>query len=276
MRKLFVSADMEGCAGVSSQDALKPERWEWAAARRWMTAEVRAVAEAAFVAGYEEVIVADGHGNAQGIDPDGLPDDVRVIRSWPRPLLQMQGVEREGVEACAFVGYHAASTVPQSILAHTYHGGAYRTVKVNNEICSEGFLNGMLAGELNVPVVFVSGDEQTVEDARRYAPAALGFVTKQSIGWRSQESLPPAQVHRQLKECAERALARPRPAPFTTQGPYVLELEMMSPVVAEMLAYLPGVERVGAWTVSTKFQRVEPMMRFVAFGMLYSPTGAAL
>ena len=114
MRRLFVSADMEGCVAVSAQQALMPDRWawEWTAVRRWMTAEVAVAAEAALAAGYDEVIVADGHGNAHNIDPDGLPENVRLVRSWPRPHMQMQGVAEAGVEACAFIGYQAAAGSP--------------------------------------------------------------------------------------------------------------------------------------------------------------------
>ena len=120
MRKLFISVDMEGCAAVSAPQALLPDRWawEWTAARRWMTEEVSAAAEAVLAAGYQEVIVADGHGNAHNVDPDGLPDNVRLVRSWPRPLLQMQGIDDPGVRACAFVGYHAGPTTTGGIL-HT-------------------------------------------------------------------------------------------------------------------------------------------------------------
>lgn len=274
MRKLFISADMEGCAAVSSRYALVPDQWEWTTARRWMTEEVVAAAEAAFAAGYEEVIIADGHGNAHNIDPERLPDKAWLIRSWPRPLLQMQGVEDVDVDACAFVGYHAGSTSQDSILAHTYHGGAYRAIRLNGELCSEGYLNAALAGEYGRPVVFVSGDQHTVEDARRYAPKAVRFGVKQSIGMRSQMSLPPAQVRRLLKEAMTSALKHPLPQPFVLKGPFRLELDMVSQVSAEMLAYLPDVERTNGWSVAVTFDRVEAAMRFISFAMLYSPTGA--
>jgi len=275
MRKLFISADMEGCAAVSGTQALLPERWawEWAAARRWMTQEVGATAEAAFAAGYEEVIAADGHGNAHNIDPEGLPENVRLVRSWPRPLLQMQGIDDPDVQACAFVGYHAGPTSPSSVLAHSYSGAAYRWLRLNGALCSEGYLNAALAGEFGKPVVFISGDEQTVEDAQRYAPEALGFVSKHAFGWRAQMSLPPAQVARLLREAATRALQRPRPKPFVVPGPFCLELEMTSQTAAEMLAYLPGVERRGAYGVTVTFERIAAVMRFVSFAMHYAPNG---
>jgi D-amino peptidase len=224
--------------------------------------------------GYDEVVVADGHGDAHNIDPDRLPENVWLVRSWPRPLLQMQGAESEHVEACAFIGYHAGNTSQDSILAHVYHGGAYRMIRLNDEPCSEGYLNAALAGALGRPVVFVSGDEHTIEDARRYAPEGVRFLAKHSIGLRSQMSLPPAQVRRQLKEAVACALGRPLPRPFVLQGPFRLEIEMISRVSAEMLAYLPGVQRLGPWTIAATFERIEAVMRFISFGMLYSPTGA--
>ena len=266
---------MEGCPAVAAQQALMPDRWgwEWNASRRWMTAEVVATAEAAFAAGYDEVIVADGHGNAHNIDPDALPENVRLIRSWPRPQLQMQGVAEPEIEACALIGYHAASECQDSILAHTYSGAALRAVRVNGETCSEGYLNAALAGEFGKPVIFVAGDQHVVEDARRYAPEAALFVSKQSIGWRAQMSLPPTQVCRLMKEALTEALERPSPRPFTLKGPLRLELEMTSQTAAEMLSYLPDVERRGASGVATTLASVEAVMRLISFAISYSPNG---
>lgn len=222
------------------------------------------------------MIVADGHGNAHNIDPDALPDNVRLVRSWPRPLLQMEGVDDPAIDACVFIGYHAASAARNSILAHTYFGLAFRSIKVNGESCSEGFLNAALAGELGRPVIFVSGDQHTVDDAHRYAPDAVGFVTKNSIGRRSQASLPPRQVCSLLKEAMAEALSRPPTKPFRLESPLILELEMTTLLSAELLAYLPRVERVGGFSVRTTFDDVRALMRFIAFAMLYSPTGAPI
>ena len=274
MRKVFISADIEGSGAVSSMHALLPDRWEWTQARRWMTEEVIVAAEASFAAGYGEVIVADSHGNAHNIDPDALPDNVQLIRSWPRPLFMMQGVELEHVEACMLLGHHADSTTRDSILAHSFNGAACRSVRMNGEICSEGYLGAALAGEFGKPVIFVSGDEHTIADARRYAPQAVGFITKRSYGYRSQMSLPPPQVRRLMRDAIDTALSRPLPQPFVLRGPFNLELEMTSQVAAEMLSYLPGVERQDAWKVTARFDRMQAVMKFISFAMFYAPNGA--
>jgi len=273
MRRLFISADIEGCAGVASQDALGPDRFEWPAARHWMTNEVASAARVALAAGYDEVIVADGHGNAQNILPDGLPDRVRLVRSWPRPLLQMQGVEADGVEACFFLGYHNGSMGTGGGLAHTYSGMTLRDVRLNGVSVSEGYLNAALAGEFGRPVVLVSGDAETAADAKRYAPRAVTCVVKDSIGNRAASAVTPNESVRMIGRAAEAALGLEWAAPFVVPAPHVLEVDLTARVTAELLSYLPGIELAGPFTVRATFDSVAAIMRFLAFAILYSPSG---
>lgn len=266
---------MEGCPALAAPQGLMPDRWawEWNDARRWMTADVAAAAETALAVGYGEVIVSDGHGHAHNILPDQLPSNVRLVRSWPRPLMQMQGVESPDIVACAFIGYHAGSHVQDSILAHTYSGAALRGVRLNGEPCSEGYLNAALAGEFHKPVIFVAGDQHVAKDAQRYAPQAGAFITKESIGWRSEMSLPPAQVRAEMQQALREALRNPLPEPFVIDGPLYLELEMTSQPAAEMLSYLREVERRGAFGIAAEFTNMTSLMRFLSFVILYSPNG---
>jgi len=273
MRRLFVSADMEGCAAVSSQLALAPERPEWTAARHWMTQEVVAVSEAALESGYDEVIVADSHGNAHNIIPDLLPPKTRLIRSWPRPLLQVQGVEIEDVQACAMIGYHCGSTSFPGTLAHSFSGPTFRSIRLNGELCSEGYLGAAVAGEFGRPVILVSGDDALARESVVFAPAATRFTSKTSLGWRSQMSESPSIVCAALKVSAASAFQAPLPEPFRLKGPYELELNMTTQLAAEVLAYLPDVKRVDACSVAARFDRVASALKFLAFAMFYSPIG---
>ena len=91
--RLYISADIEGTVGVTSTEQTGPAGFEYAQAREWMTNEVIAACEAAFENGITEIVVSDSHGNAQNILPDKLPAGVKLVRSWPRPLCMMQGIE---------------------------------------------------------------------------------------------------------------------------------------------------------------------------------------
>jgi len=273
MRRLLISVDMEGVAGVASAVSLMPTGWEFAAYRRWMTAELNAVAEAAFEAGYDEVIAVDGHGNGSNIDPDMLIDNIRTVRSWPRPLMQMQMIDDPSVDACAFVGYHSPAGTPDSILAHSFSGASLRSVRLNGEIASEGYVNAAIAGAIGKPVIFVSGDRQTLEDAQRYAPDAVLHATKESFGFRSAMSLPPKQVCQALKEAAAHAFQQPLGRPFTLQPPFKVELEMTTQVAAEVLNFLPWLERTDAYTISAEFASMEEVIGFIGFAIIYAPNG---
>jgi D-amino peptidase len=109
--KVYISADLEGVAGVVSPEQLGPTGFEYGAAREWMTAEVLAAIQGARDAGATEILVSDSHGNGQNLLIDRLPPDVRVIRSWPRPLMMMEGIDST-FDAAIFIGYHSATTNP--------------------------------------------------------------------------------------------------------------------------------------------------------------------
>ena len=273
MRRLLISIDMEGVAGVASTVSLSPSGWEYPAYRRWMTEELNAVAEAALEAGYDEVIASDGHGNAQNIDPDLLIENIQLIRSWPRPLLQMEMIDDDSVDACVFIGYHAAAGTADGLLAHSFSGAALRSIRLNGEVASEGYFNAALAGSFGKSVLLVSGDQHALIDARRYAPEAVHVATKTAFGFKSQMSLPPAQARRALRAGAADAFARGNGGPFIVEPPFVMELEMTSQVAPELLGYLPWVERLDAWTVRASFETMMEATRFLTFVILYQPNG---
>jgi D-amino peptidase len=120
--KVYISADMEGIGGVSTWDVQAEAKGrEYEKFRRLMTLEVNAAVESAFDAGATEVLVSDSHGDAQNIDVELLDKRARLIRSWPRPLGMMQGIDRT-FAADALIGYHAAEGSSPGVLAHTFTG----------------------------------------------------------------------------------------------------------------------------------------------------------
>ena len=91
--KIYISADMEGVAGVVTDAQLGPEGFEYQRFREFMTAEVVAAIDAARMAGATEILVSDSHGNGQNLLIEKLPDDVMIVRSWPRELGMMEGID---------------------------------------------------------------------------------------------------------------------------------------------------------------------------------------
>src|SRR5947208_1279043 len=67
--KVYISADMEGIGGVITDVQADPKGHEYEKFRRLMTEEVNAAIAGAYDAGATEVLVNDGHGDSQNIDP---------------------------------------------------------------------------------------------------------------------------------------------------------------------------------------------------------------
>lgn len=269
-RKMFLAVDIEGVAGVANVDQLGPGQFEWPKAREWMTAEAAGAAQAALDAGFDEVIVADGHGNALNLLPDGLPARTRLTRSWPRPLLQMDGVEEPGVAACMMVGFHGGATGPSGVLAHTYHGGLFADVRLNGVPCSEAYLNAALAGECGVPTILVTGDDAVCAEVVEFAPWIPTCAVKRAVSWKSVSGLAPNEGAARVGAAAASALARLNDIPpFCISGPYELDLVFTNRVSAGLLGLLPCFSAVDPFTARFVATSMRAVMQAVSFAIFY-------
>ena len=99
MKKLFISADLEGVSGVSSWEETRYGEQGYDAACRQLTREVAAACHAAQELGYT-VLVKDGHEDARNIDPTGLPRGVLLHRGWQNePAAMMQAMTQRSISA---------------------------------------------------------------------------------------------------------------------------------------------------------------------------------
>src|SRR5882757_6929052 len=91
--KIYISVDMEGVAGVVTADQLGPGGFEYERFRKFMTDEALAAVKGAKEAGATELVVADSHGNGESLLIEQFPQDVRIVRSWPRHGAMMAGLD---------------------------------------------------------------------------------------------------------------------------------------------------------------------------------------
>ena len=164
--RVFISADMEGVAGVVNGAQLAPGEFEYEKFRRLMTAEVNACIEGAFAAGATLVTVADSHGNGLSLLPEELNPRARLVRSWPRPLAMVEGIDK-GYDALVLLGYHASIGTTGAVRAHTMSSKRIYGMRLNGVQASEALLSAAVAGHYGVPVVLVSGDDKTIDEARK-------------------------------------------------------------------------------------------------------------
>lgn len=271
--RVFISADMEGITGVVNAAQLGPGELEYERFRRLMTAEVNAAIDGALAAGATKVTVADSHGNGLSILPEELNPKARLIRSWPRPLEMMEGVEG-GFDAALFIGYHASINTPGAVRAHSISSRRFYDLRLNGKRASEGMLNAAIAGHFGVPVVLVSGDDAAVEEVRRTVdPAIAGVVVKRAIGYHSADNLSPEVARAEIREAARAALGRLGSfRPYVLPRPVRLEIAFKNMINAEILSLLPNVERVDGATIGFAGKDIVEVVKFISFVTQYDST----
>ena len=269
--KVYISADMEGIAGVVSQEQLGPTGFEYQRFREFMTAEVLAAIAGARDAGATEVVVSDSHGNGQNLLIERLPADVTVIRSFPRPLMMMQGIDST-FSAAVFIGYHASTTSPAGVRAHTISSANLAAVELNGVAMPEAGINAAIAGRFGVPVVMISGDDVAVAEAQRLIGNIEGAVVKRALGFHSAATITPEAAQALIRQKVRAALARRGELrPYAATAPVRLDVTFKNYRPAEMLAYLPGVQRTTAHAVRFTGADILEVSRFLAFITNYQP-----
>jgi D-amino peptidase len=268
--KVLISVDMEGITGVVTGDQLGPTGWEYGRFREFMTNEALAAVDAAKESGATEILVVDSHGNGQNLLIERFPADVRIIRSWPRPLMMMEGIDST-FGAAVFVGYHSATTNPRGVRAHTISSATFAAVELNGAPMPEAGINAAIAGYFGVPVVAISGDDAAVAEAQQLIPGIEGAVVKRSISFHSANTLTPQAGVALIKERVKAGIAkRASIRPHVVRGPVRLDITFKSYTPAELVAYLPGIQRVNAHTIRFTGRDIVEVSRFIEFLTNYS------
>jgi D-amino peptidase len=267
--KIYISADMEGVVGVVTGEDLGPDGFEYQKAREWMTGEVNAAIEGARAAGATEIVISDSHGNGQNLLIDRLPVDVTLIRSWPRPLGMMEGID-ESFDGAIFIGYHASTTNSEGVRAHTMSSGRLADIKLNGVSMPEAGINAAIAGHFGVPVIMIYGDDAIIEEARGLLGDIEGAVVKQAISFHSAKTMMPESAYELIRSKARRAIERIGDfEPYVLSAPVRLDVRFKNYRPSEVLAYLPIVERTDSHSIRFIGKDMIEVSRFLEFMLNY-------
>ena len=269
--KVHISVDMEGVVGTVTGDQLSPAGFEYGRFRDFMTREAMAAVEAARATGATEIVVADSHGNGENLLIEQFPPDVRVIRSWPRRLGMVAGID-DKVDAAIFIGYHAGTNNPAGVRAHTFSSGTLTRVAVNGTNMTEGSWNAAIAGHFNVPVVMMSGDDAAIAEVRKVVGNIEAAETKRSLGFHSAITLTPQASYDLIRQRVRSALGRLADfKPLKVPTPITVDVSFKHSLPAEVLAYLPLFERTDSHSIRFRARDMVEASAIMSFIGDYRP-----
>lgn len=246
--KVFISADIEGTAGINHWDETLHGKADWVEYRALMTSEVLAACEGARAAGATEVIIKDAHDSGRNLQVERLPDYTRIVRNWSgHPDSMMFGLDKDCV-AAIYTGYHAKAGSEDNPLAHTSTNRISRLL-LNGEVASEFTINAMCAALYGVPSVFLAGDAGICADVRGMISGIKTVETLTGAGPASN-SIAPARSCRLIREGVEAALTARAGGLPEMIGPWEVVIEFVNPISAYQARWYPGAKAHGPRAVA--------------------------
>ena len=246
--KIVIVTDLEGVCGVETMESTSRGDPGFEGAYAELAEDINAAVRGAFEGGADEVLVIDGHG-AQGLDWDLV--DTRAIRGDKNFFNEL----KKPFDALMCVGYHAMAGTPNAFLDHTQSSQVWFEYKVNGRPTGELGQCGIWAAHQNAPVIFVTGDEAAVAEAREFFGDIECVAVKRGIGRNSCETYDRETTRGNICRAAKRAVEALRndPSGFRVYRP-ALPAEILltycrTDYADSAMRYNPSLERVGPRTV---------------------------
>lgn len=203
--KIFISADIEGVAGITNWEEARKTSSDYSYFAEQMTKEVAAACEGANMSGATDILIKDAHGSGRNINLLKLPENARLIRGWSgHPYKMLDGID-ESFDAVAFIGYHSYGGSDANPLAHTVNSSLIDYVKLNGEYLSEFKLHSYLAAYLGIPVAFLSGDKGICDHGKKLNKNIVTVAVSEGKGGSSM-SIHPNKAVKLIKEGMKSAL----------------------------------------------------------------------
>ena len=215
--KIYIFCDLEGISGIFGTSYVleatgRPDHL--AKGREHMAGDINACIEGCFQAGATEVVVRDGHGAGWNVDRSMI-DDRATLVSGQTPGVRF--AEIEGADGIILLGYHAMAGTANAVLEHTFSSKGIQNISINARNVGEIYIDAIIAGDHGVPVLMVSGDDKTCQEA-------IDFLGEDVVTCQTKKGtssfgavMPPLSVTRKLiTEKAYEAVKKVGKIPLTT------------------------------------------------------------
>lgn len=266
MKKLFISADIEGTTGITHWDETEKGKGDYPYFADQMTREVNAACEGAKEGGFDFVTVKDAHDSARNLNPRGLPEYTEVIRGWcSHPYCMMYGIDKTYAGA-VFTGYHSAAQMNTNPLSHTMNLGQ-NSVFINGALASELMINCLTAAYESVPVLAVTGDKGLCDWIQAVNPNILTVPVNEGHGG-GVTAMHPDKAVRLIKETVARACRGDASrCMFPLPGHFDVEISYKEHRRATEMSFYPGAGQKDERTITYSADDWFDVLRFFQFVM---------
>lgn len=259
--KIYIVTDLEGISGVCVFQQTREPGPEHEQARHLLMGDVNAAVQGCLDGGADEVVVLDGHGGGFNFIPEEMHPEAYFVTGIQRPKV-LCGLD-ETFDAVLLVGYHAMLGTETGMLHHTQSSKNENRYWYNGRETGEVGQEAILVGHYDLPIVMVTGDQATCDEARAFLGEDIVTVpVKEGYSRQCGKLIAPKKAHSLIRAGAKEAIVRiHRVHPYQLTLPIEGRLQFGSKDIAD--AFTPRrAKRVDHCTFVAMFESALDILWF--------------
>lgn len=265
--RIYISADMEGIAGISRWNETEKGNSEYERYREQMTREVAAACEGAIEAGAEYILVKDAHDRGKNLIHELLPRNVKIMSGWSQhPYNMVEGID-ESFDAAIFIGYHCGAYTSGSSLAHTLYPNRVRKMTINGDIADEFLMHAYICQMIGVPLVAVSGDGELIRHVKRFNHEIKTIAVQESYGGAMVSIHPDLAIERIRRSVKKRLAEGVHKDQMQLPDQFELIIEFKNFADAYKFSFYPKVKQLDDFSISyqsTNYMDILSLLLFLS------------
>lgn len=245
--KVYISFDMEGVSGIAGGGMTGPNPKTPSAyprGQRFSTDDVKAAIEGVLEVDPDaEIWFNDAHGKSMNVYFEEFPENVRIVVNSAELFDEALGID-ESFDALICIGSHGHPIQTDGVLCHIWD---VRALEFNGKSLTETCLNASLAGYYKVPLVMISGDEDSLDYITQNISTKIAMApVKKGIGRYAAVSLHPKKAQKLIKAAVIDGLKRRHEIPpFEFKTPITVDITYKDQGGAfNNVFFLPQDERI--------------------------------
>lgn len=191
---------------------------------------------------------------------------MNLSSSMRKQMNMLHDGDRTNFTRCMQVDHVEINGKTLGVISHSYAYGSMMELWINGKLASEHDLVGYCIGAHGVPVVFLSGDDLVIEDAKESIPGIYTAETKVAISNNSALCHHPKRNAKTIADTVEQAIRNYKKdgiRPMQIEGTVQIDVRYSAEAQAEQAMRAPNTIRLNENTV--RYQAEDYLTAYRAF-----------
>lgn len=267
MKKVYISCDIEGLAGIADFEMETNDSADFRELYhkhlKWV---IDGIQQSEVNDEIEEITISDSHSkgtNLSYLELSSYDNRISLISGFPRYNYMMSGLESNH-DIVILLGYHGGIGEIRSSMDHGYSARVAYNLKINGEYTNETTINSAYATEVGVPVGLIIGDlalKKQLHDKLMF-PNVPFVVTKEALGRYGIKNKTMCSLESEIIDSVKEAMNNSSEMvnQISFSMPATVELQCATTAQADRIEMLSHVKRIDGRTITFNGKTMESVI----------------